>query len=1411
MSNKTGEDGGNRKLLPSGARMPLLIALIVVGAVGGMYYAYYRGRVDYFTGRNLRLLSMLTAQIEGRVRMYEGFVHDRTDTGDSAAPPGMTKTECETKARTSEPRRSLRETAKGWNVALQAGRKDRADPSASEPAPRPCFAVPLASLLGPVFARRVGEAFDILIVAKDDGTVLYSTRQPPNSSSLLYQKDQWIDEVEEPHVSENPAVPLETVAPTSGSEARNAIAERESGSSLLIANLNALLQRKGWRGDTEAIDLVKQKMATVTTHASVLLGDNNYILFTQPYTFVNNTGTLDGKPESHQWIVCGLVSSSRFRDDVSAISTTIILSGFTIALLALCCWPFLRIALIHPGQALTITDVVLIVICTIIGAAVLTLASLGALSYRRMIQTADRQVERFSKKVHDDFQDNVERGMKTLEAAESVTKNQALTSTALSSQRLPPALLTNGTVANYPYIHAVAWVNKEGKQTVGFDRAPGSPLFDVRDREYFRLAALDRTWTIRGHTYVLEWVRSKSTGEVWAVLAKKPKPEVPGFAVIALATELIDITNTVAPPGVQLAIVDENGEVVYHSDNQRIGFENFFAEADRDRDLRSAVLARRAGFVSAEYWGEDQSIFVMPLKDSPWTLLTFRPRRLTRVLNVEGALLTSLLLLIAAMPLVLFFIAVLLISPRYRAPRLWPDVSRTRDYLRLSIILIGQLLLFWMNNYALAPWSAFFGILIIPALAIVTTYLVLHRGATRPFSIAMAVWISVNAVFVADLILAEVDAEKFPHEVLVGGKVLLVHIAVKAFLVLATLAAAVLTIVVLTGWQAGASLAEALRARSARIGYSRLYRLCGVLLLVICVVMPVAGFFTISRHVESQLLVKYGQLRAAADLEHRIDHLVTLNALTSNTPSVQRDIDRTRFDFLFRSGWRLNDKPSPEEPEQETEKPTIPPWAAASLPALYEDSLAIRPLFDSASADRLWRWSLNGDVLTLVRKIRFDRDVADILWPDKTNERKEIIITSVVPHSHSITATWKRLAAGVGIGLPLLAILWFATTFIARRIFLIDVTEPDWLVPIPLSPSLGEHIFLVRRDRDLRSLTENDPMQLAQLYIDVSFEDLDLTDGWLSVLEALDSSEPGRNVRIVDFEYRINDGAINEKKLSWFERLLTLPDRTVIIVSNVTPAYVMTTMPPPGLPAGAAGVLWYYERWRALLDRFVCITAEELELRHEERVRRQKFRTISQLKEPTTWLEKETARNSFLKQVGKEIEAEAKMRREAGQFDAEADREHLLDEIGERAETYYAGLWGSCHDDEKLLLFQLASHGLANARNRRLLRRLIARGLVRRDPNLKLFNETFRLYVLGAGQRENLASRAREQRGPSTWDSLRIPFFIVIISFILLLFATQKDLMTTTTALATALTTGLPMMMKVIGVFTERRLGADRM
>jgi hypothetical protein len=76
---------------------------------------------------------------------------------------------------------------------------------------------------------------------------------------------------------------------------------------------------------------------------------------------------------------------------------------------------------------------------------------------------------------------------------------------------------------------------------------------------------------------------------------------------------------------------------------------------------------------------------------------------------------------------------------------------------------------------------------------------------------------------------------------------------------------------------------------------------------------------------------------------------------------------------------------------------------------------------------------------------------------------------------------------------------------------------------------------------------------------------------------------------------------------------------------------------------------------------------------------------------------------------------------------------------------------------------------------------------------------------LEATEREN-SSRSRERiAAPAPLDSLRLPFFVIIISFLLPLFATQKDMLTTTTALATALTTGLPLLMKLVGAFAEKR------
>jgi hypothetical protein len=210
------------------------------------------------------------------------------------------------------------------------------------------------------------------------------------------------------------------------------------------------------------------------------------------------------------------------------------------------------------------------------------------------------------------------------------------------------------------------------------------------------------------------------------------------------------------------------------------------------------------------------------------------------------------------------------------------------------------------------------------------------------------------------------------------------------------------------------------------------------------------------------------------------------------------------------------------------------------------------------------------------------------------------------------------------------------------------------------------------------------------------------------------------------------------------------------------------------------------KRWTAVLVAFVIATEAQLEAPQTEEA-------IPMTRDNLAWLRGETEQGAFLREIREELAPHA----------ATADREQLIDEIRERSNTYYAGLWASCSEDEKILLQQLARDGLLNGKDRKAVRRLLARGLVRRRPNLRLFNETFRLYVLAAAKRDDVPLEGQE--GPSAWDVIRLPLFVVIVSAIILIFATQKDLLNLTTGMVAALTTGLPAIVRLFGLFTERR------
>ena len=151
-------------------------------------------------------------------------------------------------------------------------------------------------------------------------------------------------------------------------------------------------------------------------------------------------------------------------------------------------------------------------------------------------------------------------------------------------------------------------------------------------------------------------------------------------------------------------------------------------------------------------------------------------------------------------------------------------------------------------------------------------------------------------------------------------------------------------------------------------------------------------------------------------------------------------------------------------------------------------------------------------------------------------------------------------------------------------------------------------------------------------------------------------------------------------------------------------------------------------------------------------------------------------------------------------------REQILDEIDDRASTYYRRLWDNCSDDEKVVLGHVAQYGLTTAASRRIVRRLLVRRLLTKDPDLRLMNQTFRSFVLSPQAKREVA-QLEGVAEPSTWDRLRLPFALAAISAGVFLFTTQRDMFNETVTVLTAVAAAVPTVFRAVAVVVQREAG----
>lgn len=894
----------------------------------------------------------------------------------------------------------------------------------------------------------------------------------------------------------------------------------------------------------------------------------------------------------------------------------------------------------------------------------------------------------------------------------------------------------------YPFWEHFALIDGDGAQKVKWSTnsvVPGKT--DVRERSFYQRVRDGDLWHLRGEEekpYFVEPVRSLTTGEKQAVLAKPISKE--GYTASILVFPIASLLHPVLPPDFEFVVIDNEhskGKVLFHSDSDRNLSEDFFEETDGNRRLRSAVFAKRAETMPLRYWGRDYLAHVEPVDGIPWTIVTLRERNLLRAVNMEWIVTTVSFVLLYLSFVLLLGLGILAFRPTYRATWLWPD--RTRDYAMLS-----KLLCLLVAAFLLAlPGKRLFAVsALLPFLAIATAYLRLGQRQHRGPRIAVCAGGCIALV-------------------LLGWRFLAGQTDPLRYLALA-LAALALFLAFCLDRKPRAGVVPPAQGR---------YAWAGVLLLLLTSVLPTLGFFETARRIQFTSFAKHGQLRLAMGMEERAQRIVrdarreknrrpgfadgflkARLAVSDDPATGLKGLDVYSAPFLGTRVVRLVNRGGERAENAKagcaSEPAGLPRLFEEYLPQASEQAVEMRELLHSASSDCTWQWHAG------------ERE-GELRLLASTYPYGDLLLSSQLPHGLDGTDLLTLVA-----GILLILLLFWLVQFISRYVFLLDPTDPAWPASGTGLARPGLHRFLISRGRHWKL----DGAREDFLCIDLCAlrDDPTAGDHWRRLLRsALD-----KDVLIEGFREILVDEGFRQDVLKFMENLVERHQNRIFILSTAYPARLFQ-------PArnGNGSHSEEKERWRAVLSSF-SFEDDELRSLHDPGDETNQVHKV---------LRKECGSNPHLLNLARKV-------RTGG------TPEQILEEFGEEAEAYYQSLWASCSRDEEVVLAHLAEDGFVNERNRRVVRRLIARGLVRRGPHLRLMNETFRRFVVSSVCKNEV--RAVEQEAePSAWDRLQVPFFVGLATCLLFFLTTQQSLLDGSAGAVAGVAAGIPALMQMMDLF----------
>lgn len=1096
--------------------------------------------------------------------------------------------------------------------------------------------------------------------------------------------------------------------------------------------------------------------------------------------------------------IIGLVKVEHYNENIRKLDPWIIALLTTFLLLSLFGLPYFKMLFIAEDERLSSKDVILSGISIIVGAPIIMVIFLSLMShYYDYYHVVPDRLKTLSTDIGERFEkenDQVVRRLYTisLKREDALQKDETLRyyegpetdSLWMDNFKFISKINPKGEV----YYH-LALIHKDSnniKNTKTLDSRPYFKDFDSATNVWYAQV---------GTEYVMRPVVSiEDRTEEAVYILNNSSDTLSGYRVGSV--QLKSVHEPILPFGYQFAIVDDKGEVWFHSEEGRATLENFFTVSRQFDDLKAAVIGRINAGGMVSYRERGKLFNVTPIEGTNLSVIAFYDIGLLRARVSEVLTLASTAIALAFLLMFLITILSLVIrNPKLGLYRydtflfefLTPKKGKRDTYILLSSLFSSILFIAIGigSCFPVAPAKVYIICLLLAIWAYLTVYYTLH-----PYRNRKAIKFRVRDVMLLGVI--------------VSLNVLMVHLNYDAYIFLAVIIILQLCFLFLIVRGQLFSIPEGIRKLcrhsfiNLHIAYRYWYSIFLFSWLALAAIYPSYLFFQKAKEVTDAVWIKADQMHTAErfmakerSIVQKLPKFDTLNSKFSQLYEAHLK------EGLYPKNVAISNQDITKTLTLEPSKVLFDAFLWKTRPVYDERVRKFQALVHQQSQDSVWESKLAGDSLTLSLK-----------YPNSKGGIKVAVQNDAHFMNLDLGFPYLKLI-GILLILALLfsLILFFVDRFFALRFrhlrpndFDID-TEKGYVEKFGrmlLAEKSNSGLFLIglpfsgKRHFAKKIIAAAGYKTVATLSM-LRLDNVDINADISEILGVLATGFREKNdglfvwedqeVFIIEhLEHNLKSFDANHTKLKLISFLISERKR-VVLISEVYPSQILALYENPsadsGLPWGSLED--DFNSWRNILSAFpqVIIGITQNKARVYEVLKESYHGITEPFNKTISPLIHELGHSKFLPTLAPVILSKTLYGSEGSDVQKERlDLQRMIMHTQNLAHGYYNDIWNSLPTRERYMLYDLAKDGFLNIKNRHSLFSLMKKGLVVWRDRPAIFNYSFKNFIVTSVSLNEALRLENKHRGKSSWGSLRILFYLIILTIIIFIALGKPDLIT---------------------------------